>query len=198
MGISRRSESLKIGIIAEDDSDVAVLQAIIEKYTDKSSFSIRKFVGNGCGRLRNKCQTWAETLVDNGCKFVILVHDLDRSDEQELRRFLEQKIPQTKFPNSLIVIPIEELEAWLLSDADALKSVFSLKKKPKRIPNCEVVLSPKEAIARLIWSMAKKRYLNTVHNLRIAEKTTLVNLRRCSSFLPLDNFLRKKVFPAGA
>lgn len=190
--------SKSIGVIAEDISDVEVVSLLLEKYVSKNQFAIRRFVGNGCGKLRNKCKTWAETLVRSGCEHVLVFHDLDRRNEAELRATLEKKLPKEKFPTTLIVVPIEEMEAWLLSDEDALRSVFSLKTTPKPYPNCELIQSPKEEIGRLVWTAARKRYLNTVHNQRIAEKTSLANLRRCASFLPFDQYITTNVFVPAA
>lgn len=103
--------SKAIGVIAEDISDVEVVSLLLEKYVSKNQFAIRRFVGNGCGKLRNKCKTWAETLVKSGCEHVLVFHDLDRQIEAELRATLEKKLPKEKFPTALIVISIEEMEA---------------------------------------------------------------------------------------
>jgi hypothetical protein len=192
MATSKVSKS--IGVIAEDRSDVDVVSALFEKYVPKSNFTVRHFVGNGCGKLKNKCRTWTETLFQLGCEHVFLFHDLDRQIEAELRKLLEERIPKLEFPTALIVIPIEEMEAWLLSDIEAIKAVFAMKAKLKRYKNCEAVNSPKEEIGRLAWNTNKKRYLNTVHNKRIAEKVSLDNLRRCPSYLPFDAYLKKNVF----
>lgn len=183
-----------IGIIAEDSSDIDVINEIIKKFSPPNTFHIKKFVGNGCGKLRNKCQSWADALIKKGCNHLLLIHDLDRNKESDLLSALQSKIPKEKYPNSLIVIPIEELEAWLLSDEAAIQSVFSLKERPKKYKNCEQIKSPKEELARLVWSKATKRYLNTVHNKKIAEKTSLENFRRCSSFKPLDEYIKKSIF----
>ena len=187
--------SKTIGVLAEDASDVDVIKAVLEKYAPKNKFSVRKFVGNGCGKLRSKCQAWAENLVTAGCEHIFLFHDLDRNIEPELRKSLESKLSKSKFSNSLVVIPIEEMEAWLLSDENAIKTVFSLKTVPKRYKNCEEVKSPKEEIERVVWSLGRKRYLNTAHNERLAAATSLDNLKRCASFVPLDAYIRKFIFP---
>ena len=187
--------SKKIGLIAEDQSDIDVIINLLAKYVARNEFTTKKFIGNGCGKLKNKCDTWAKQLFDSGCSHVIVFHDLDRNDEATLRETLQKKIPQAIFPNSLIVIPIEELEAWLLSDVSAIKSVFSLKKAPKKFNSCESVKSPKESLEKIIWTLGKKRYLNTVHNQKIAEKTSLIHLRRCASFVLFDTYVRERVFP---
>lgn len=191
MGIWKMSKT--IGVIAEDNSDIDVIVEILAKYLERNSFTVKHFVGNGCGKLVQKCGSWAETLVKRGCDHIFLFHDLDRNNETELRKKLIKKINPLNLECSLIVIPTEELEAWLLSDMEALKKTFSLKKVPKKISNCESVKSPKEHLATLVWNSDRKQYINTVHNKRITQNMTLENLRRCSSFFLFDQYVIKNL-----
>jgi Domain of unknown function (DUF4276) len=154
----------KFGIIAEDESDVDVIVEILCKYFPRNAFSVRKFIGRGCGKIKNKCDSWTRSLFESGCDHVFIFHDLDRNVESNLRNLLEKKVSPSAFPRSLVVIPIEELEAWLLSDASAIKKALSLQKTPKKISNCELINSPKEFLGDLIWKIERKRYINTIHN----------------------------------
>ena len=185
--------SKKIGVIAEDSSDICVINEILMKYMDCNKYSIKKFVGNGCGKLRNKCGVWANMLSKSGCEHIMVFHDLDRNDKSHLLDMLENKVSKDSFPSSIIVIPVEELEAWLLSDAKAIKTVFSLKKAPKKINNCETISSPKGHLRDIVWHLGKKRYLNTRHNQKIANKSTVTNFLRCKSYKPLDKFIREEI-----
>lgn len=182
-----------IGIIAEDDSDVEVIAEFLSKYMQRNNFSLKKFTGNGCGKLRNKCDSWASSLFKSGCDHVIVFHDLDRNDENRLRKLLMKKVCPVKYPNSLIVIPIEEMEAWLLSDVDAIQKVFSLPKTPSKIHDCENVPSPKEHLEGMVWKIGKKRYVNTIHNKKISQLTSLDNLLRCKSFATFDKYVRENI-----
>jgi hypothetical protein len=185
--------SKKIGIIAEDKSDIDVITEILKKYMGANEFRIGRFVGNGCGKLRSKCEAWTKNLFKSGCNYVFVFHDLDRNCANKLRKDLEIKVCPNKYENSLIVIPVEELEAWLLSDSDAIKSVFNLNKKPKKIHGCENISSPKEHLRDMVWATGKKRYLNTVHNKKIAKETSLENLKRCPSFIQFHEFIQDRV-----
>jgi hypothetical protein len=196
MVISKMSKV--IGVIAEDQGDVDVVTNLLEKYVARNKFSIKKFVGNGCGKLRNKCGSWANTLFESGCDHVLIFHDLDRNDEVVLREFLLTKVPIEKFPKSFIVIPIEEIEAWLLSDVVAVRDVFGLVVTPPKIHNCESINSPKEFLRNLVWKHGKKRYLNTTHNKKISERVTIENLRRCSSYKPFDEYVKSTIFKLAA
>src|SRR5712671_6506045 len=122
--------SVKIGIIAEDQSDVAVTAELISKLIPRNRFSIRSFVGHGCGKIRAKCREWANQLRSRGCQALILVHDLDLCSLTKLRKALDTAITPCPITPHVIVIPIQEIEAWLLCDPHALRRVFSLKKAP--------------------------------------------------------------------
>jgi hypothetical protein len=187
--------SKKIGVIAEDSSDVEVISAILEKYLDRRDFSVKRFVGNGCGKLRHKCKSWASLLSKSGCEHILLFHDLDRNDEGKLRRELELKVGKFEFPNSLVVIPIEEMEAWLLTDPAAIKKVFGLTKVPKISAQPESVSSPKEHLRDIVWKSDKKRYMNTIHNKKIASEASVDKLKTCESYNKLDKYIRNSICP---
>lgn len=182
-----------IGVMAEDTSDVLVVESILGKYLERNEFTIKQFVGHGCGKLRQKCDSWAETLFKRGCEHVLLVHDLDKNKESALRRLLRDKVPENRFPHSVIIIPVEELEAWLLSDPEAIKLTFSLPKSPKAIADCDAIRSPKDHLRRIVWDLGKKRYLNSIHNQKISENTSLENLRRCNSFAEFDKYVLNNI-----
>lgn len=179
----------KIGVIAEDKSDVEVVTEILSKYMPRNQFSVNHFVGNGCGKVKQKCDSWTKTLINRGCEHIFILHDLDKNNESNLRKILEKKVHPNIFKNSLIIIPIEELEAWLLSDSEAIKQVFSLPKAPKKITDCESIQSPKEYLENLVWKIGRKRYLNTIHNKKISQFMSLENLVRCSSFTIFDKYI---------
>jgi len=183
----------KIGLIAEDVSDVDVIKSILGKLLDENSFSTKKFVGNGCGKLRNKCDVWTENLFKNGCSHVLIFHDLDQHNERSLRTLLEGKVCQVKYPHSIIVIPVKEIEAWLMADVCAIQKVFKLPKPPRIRHNCETIDRPKEYLERAIWTAGKKRYLHTVHNKRIADIASLSKLKGCKSFRLFSEYVERNV-----
>ncbi|SFY08142.1 protein of unknown function [Pseudomonas sp. NFACC49-2] len=181
--------AIKIGVIAEDISDIQVISEILSKYLKTNSFSIKHFVGKGCGKLKNKCKAWVENLIKQGCEHIFIFHDLDRNNETQLRDAIKGKISALNFKNSLIVIPVEELEAWLLSDINAIRTVFSITAPLKQISNAEMVKSPKEHIEKIVRQAGNKIYLNTVHNKKIANLTLLEQLKKCSSYMPLHTYI---------
>ena len=184
--------NIPVGIIAEDKSDVDVIDVIIGKSTT-ARYSTKSFVGNGCGRIRNKCREWAQNLCERGCRLLILVHDLDTNSERELRRALEQALGHSPTQQSIIVIPVREIEAWLLSDHNAIRAALNLRRAVKKIPNPESIARPKEYLRDLVYRISEKKttYLNTIHNAKIARASEVSNFRRCESFQPLEDFILK-------
>ena len=177
------------GIIAEDNSDVEVINEIFKKYFKRNTFCIKKFVGKGCGKLRQKCGDWALNLSQRGCNHVFVFHDLDKENELELRQIIEDKIDVAHNKNYLVIIPIREMEAWLLSDSNAIKFAFNLRKVPKKIGNTEFINSPKEYLSNEVWKIGKIRYLNTIHNVKIARYIKINNLLKCRSYKRLNDYL---------
>jgi hypothetical protein len=169
----------KIGIIAEDLSDVEVLKLLARKVTGKSVSSAH-FVGKGCGPLKRKTPGWCKNLHLKGCTKIVLVHDLDRNNATNLRATLEEILSKSTNLKHAVVIPAEELEAWLLSDVAAIGSALSLPRRLKVVFHPETIASPKEYIRDSVWQASNKKtqYVNSVHNKGIAERIDIANIRR--------------------
>ncbi len=118
-------QTVKIGIIAEDDSDVAVISHLTLSLLKPNIMGFKKFVGDGCGKLRRKCGAWALNLVQQGCHWIVVLHDLDEYDEVALRKGLEDAVANSGARAFIVLVPKRELEAWLLYDATAIARVFN-------------------------------------------------------------------------
>jgi hypothetical protein len=116
---------------------------------------------------------------------------LDRRDLAQLEATLRRAISNSPIPHSVVVIPIQEIEAWLLSDELAISQFFNLRKSLKRVSNPEAVSNPKEVIGRLVQqaSGGAKRYVNTLHNEPLVQRVRMSRLRTCKSFGPLERFV---------
>ena len=181
-----------IGLIVEDNSDYNSLKILISRVLGISNLTFKKVIGNGCGKIKRKALAWSELLHTRGCNLLILVHDLDRNNLNDLKSELSKSIKESPIKNKLICIPIEEMESWLLSDPKNLKNTFSLKRIPKIGTQPESIASPKERLRDYIYQCSNKEvlYLNTKHNERIANTISLKLLRkRCPSFEELANFI---------
>jgi Domain of unknown function (DUF4276) len=184
---------LRVGIIAEDVSDVDAARVLIRRIARRTDIGFKHFAGKGCGRMKGKCKAWAQALRAKGCGYLILIHDRDRRRLAELRTELEQAISPCPIKLYLICIPVEEMEAWWLADPNAIQKALNLARSPsvKGVP--EQIPSPKERIERLVkvCSGGRVLYLTREHNWRIAEHVDLDKVRRCVSFLPLSSFVQR-------
>jgi hypothetical protein len=183
---------MQLGVIAEDQSDVDVLQLVVQKLT-KKTFTIQKFVGHGSGKILGKCRAWADNLHQRGCDRLVLIHDLDNKNRDALRNTLNVALTPCPVAQHVIVIAIQEIEAWLLADHVAVTQALSLKRPVGKIANPETIIRPKEYLRDLVYQRSGKsmRYINTVHNKLIAAKVSVKNLRRCTSFVPLEEFAKR-------
>lgn len=179
-----------IGAIVEDESDADVLHELTTKILNNNRFTWRQFLARGSAKLKRKCTAAATNLSNSGCTHLVVVHDLDTNDVGDLRRELEKCIEGVKVRSSLILIPIREIEAWLLCDADALRAAFEMKRIPKLPTNPERILDPKKQLERIVKSTSGKQYVNTIHNKRIAAKVRLNKMVACPSFEPYLHFIK--------
>lgn len=187
---------MKIGIIAEDDSDVAVLREITLVLLKPHRIGFSRFVGGGCGKLRRKCGAWARILVRQGCPWIVVVHDLDLRDEQSLRAELMRAIGPARAEASVVLIPKQEIEAWLLYDNRAIAAAFHENQRLPLPGNPESLADAKGHLRDLIWRRYRKDYLNTVHNALIAKHINVALLRHSRSFAPhfiFANTLRQRL-----
>lgn len=181
----------RIGIIAEDSSDVEVLSELIAKISPNKRFIVRKFVAHGCGKIRGKCRQWALQLNREGCRLLILLHDLDTRTLSELKVQLENAINPSPIKKHVLIIPVREIEAWLLSDSAAIERALNLSQRVPYISNPESIVDPKKTLGEVVFlkSGKTKRYIVN-DNKKIASRIRLESIRRCSSFLPLECFVR--------
>ena len=155
--------TIHVGVIAEDNSDIEVIRVLISKIARKT-FSIKPFAGHGCGRVRNKCNGWAEILRQRGCSVLILVHDLDMHRLAELENGLREALGQSPIQKHAIIIPVRELEAWLLADHEAIQRTFRFRRRLRQIANPESIQRPKERLRDIIEQRSDHNiiYVNTV------------------------------------
>lgn len=175
---------MKMGIIAEDDSDVAVMQEITLSLLKPYHIGFSRFVGNGCGKLRRKCGAWARILVHQGCPWIAVVHDLDLYNEQRLRAQLTKAIAPARTEASVVLIPKRTIESWLLYDGSAIAAAFNESQKPRVPGDPESLTDPKKYLRDLIRKKYRKEYLNTIHNVLIAKSINTSLLRKSNSFAP--------------
>lgn len=181
-----------IGLIVEDNSDFESFKKLISRITNKNNLTFKKAIGNGCGKVKRKAESYAKMLSLRGCNMIILVHDLDRNDHNNLKNELVKSIKSSPAEFNFVCIPIEEIEGWFLSDPQAIKDCFSLARLPRLLNKPENIPSPKEKIGEVIYQCSNKLkiYLNTKHNEILAENVSIDKMRdKCKSFEEFYEFI---------
>lgn len=186
---------IRVGIIAEDISDVNAVKILIRRIKNRDNIGIKKFVGQGNGRILKKCRSWASILKIKGCHSLILIHDLDKKDLDELRKDLMEVLLPCPINKYLICIPIEEIEAWWLSDPEGIKTALNLTTVPNVRGNPQNISSPKEHLSTLVKRCSKNTrvFINTKHNERIAATLNIAKIMKCPSFIPFFNFVNTQI-----
>jgi hypothetical protein len=109
---------------------------------------------------------------------------------KRIKNALEPSVINTYF----ICIPVQELEAWFLSDPEAIKIAMNIRKVPKVVGPPEYINSPKEYLGEIIYNASGKEkiYINTEHNEKISGALSIDKAKkRCPSFTPFYSFVEK-------
>jgi len=187
---------MKVGIIAEDASDILAIKTLICRIIKKPSISSESHNGKGSGKFISKCKSWADDLKEKKCSVLILINDLDTNNINKLLKDLKIALTPCPIAKYLICVPIQEIEAWLLSDPDGIKKALKLKKLPVVKCNPEHIKSPKEFLWNAVSKASNKRkaYIDTAHNKIISEKICLDLIKsKCTSFVPFYDFVLANV-----
>ena len=180
----------KYGIIAEDNSDFLTIVEFVRKINTGTSYTFKKAVGRGGGRIKSKSTRYAKTLATKGCNRLIIARDCDDNDPAALRKEMEKANDHNPIKDRVIVIPVRTIESWLLCDIDALTAFYgSPTRKLREFHNPESIEKPKVTIADVVKKNYSKIYLSTKHNAQIARLVNIHALSKCRSFDPLKDFV---------
>ena len=184
--------TIRLGLIVESPSDQQVVAELLRKLGAKP-FSTKSFIAHGCGKLMAKCTAWAEDLSRRGCSALLVVQDRDDKDLATLQAELNQRIAAPRYKLRAVVVPVRELEAWLIADPRAVEASFELNHPIPNTPQPERDPDPKKRLFDLIYAASDKRvrYVNAVHNHRIATRLDVTRVANsCPSLHPLRDFAR--------
>ena len=181
-------------VLGEDKSDAGTLKVIVRRLLGNTSIRIRQKGYAGCGDLCQKGARQLRVFADQGATRFVVCHDADGPDPAPARERVLTKIvrPSGLEGSSCIVVPVQELEAWLLADEEAVAKVipsFTF----NQISNPESVVSPKEHLEALSRKgRTQPLYVHALHNEHVAEHLDFDKLhRKCPSFHPLEDFVAR-------
>jgi hypothetical protein len=128
------------------------------------------------------------------CDRFIVCRDADgtssRTIEDEIRAKVVRVAGLTD-STSCIVVPIQEFEAWILADLDAVKAIMPTFSAAD-ILSPEKIANPKEHLARLSRNArGREQYRSSSHNEVVAPHLDLAKvLQKCPSFKKLADFVQ--------
>jgi len=182
------------GILAED---IETLKVLIRRLADDQKIPIRGKGFDGCGKLLKEGWKYLKSLPDLNCSRFVIAHDADQSDFKQVEQMLRDKIikPSGVKVSICLLVPVQEIEAWVLADVEAVSNVIKVWKngsKPKAIVNPESILNPKEHLEKLCRDLhGHPRYIHTIHNRQLAIHIDLAKVyKNCPSFRPLEEFVK--------
>jgi hypothetical protein len=180
------------GILGEDSSDVATLKILVRRLARNESLRFKGMGYSGCGEMLRKGARQLRDFQNRGCTRFIVCHDADGPDPGPKRELVRDRIikPSGISGDYCIVVPVQELEAWILADIECATAIFS-SWKPIAIHNPESIARPKEHLESLSRSSNQKpRYSHAVHNERMARHLDLAKVsRKCPAFRELAAFV---------
>jgi hypothetical protein len=181
------------GLIAEDSSDVETLKVLIRRLAHNSALRIEGKGYEGCGEMLRKGAKQLRLLADLGCTRFIIGYDSDGDPPAERRQEAMEKIVTPsgiKASACLALVPVQEIEAFLLADIQAVSKIIP-SWKPEPVLNPEQISSPKEHLQKLSRdSKQRPRYAHATHNPQIAKYLDLERVRqKCPSFRALIKFV---------
>jgi hypothetical protein len=183
------------GILGEHASDVDTLDILIRRLQEKHRQSVTQNLKKGytgSGTLKNEGWKALREFNRRGCARFLVAQDADQKDVGEIRAEIIRKIikPAGITGCVCIIIPVQEIEAWLLADILAVSKIFT-GWKPKEVASPESIAKPKEYLEKLSRQVNEKpRYIHAKHNAQLARYVDLdLVTKRCQSFKPLENLV---------
>ena len=138
---------MHIDILVEDESGKILISTIIDKIIDASNNTYKIHSYKGIGKLPKKGEIRDFAKIQNRCLLaninrllngigernhksnitgsVVTIFDNDKANCTEMKKDLVESAKMLSYsPNVAFCIAIEEIEAWLLGDFDAIKAAY--------------------------------------------------------------------------
>ncbi len=181
------------GIVGEDESDVATLKVLVKRLAGNDSLTVKTKGYGGCAEMLRKGAAQLRLFKSLRLMRFIVCHDADGPDPEPKRRLVVERIvkPSGLRSGCCIVVPVQELEAWILADIECAARIFP-SWRPAPIENPEGISRPKEYVERLSREGKQRpRYSHAVHNEKMALHLNLKKVAaKCPAFRELVDFVR--------
>ncbi len=184
----------RYAVLGEDRSDAETLRVLIRRIAGNERLTVKPKGYDGCGQLLRKGARDLDEFLSQGYDRFVVAYDADRDDPAAcLAEALSRVVERSRAASSAccVVVPVEELEAWLLADVAAVTQKWP-SWRPDPIANPERVRDPKEHLEKLSRdSQQRPRYSHAVDNPSLAGLIDLkIVEKKCPSFRVLAEFVR--------
>jgi hypothetical protein len=181
-------------VLAEDRSDADSLAVLVKRISGIENDRVFKKGFSGCGELCRKAGSHIADFASQGATHFIICHDSDGNDPAAIRQKVNSAIAgktDLKQFKHKIVVPVQELEAWIIADETAIKKAIPTLSIPA-VGQPEAVNSPKEWLVRESRrERSRPLYDPATFNHRVAMHLDIATVeRKCSSFRELTEFIR--------
>lgn len=183
------------GVIGEDKSDVEVLRSIIERLSPPGKQIVVRTKGyNGCAEMLRKGAKQLQAFERERCHRFVVCYDSDRDQPLErMKRLMAEVVAPAKLVGPLCaLVPVQEIEAWILADLDAVTNVIPSWVPKEIYASPENVNDPKEELIRISRNVRRRPlYVHAMHNPQVAKYLNLDQVyKKCESFRPLADLVR--------
>lgn len=178
-------------VLGEDASDGEMLKVLIRRLLGDETVRVKPKGFDGCGELLRKGAKQLQLFQRLGFQRFIICYDADGPEPSHRREQIIQRVVRPSGIGShCVVVPVQEIEAWILADIEAVTQVFP-SWRPRRVEEPpESIQNPKERLEWLSRASNKKPvYSHATHNPIVAKHLNLAVVRaRCPSFAPLAEY----------
>lgn len=178
-------------VLGEDKSDFATLKVLIRRLANNHGIQVKGRGFGGHAKLLKDGGEFLTSMANTGCTKFIVIHDADQKPANEIKQELVRKIVKPSGVQSgiCLLVPVQEIESWLLADLAAANKIFS-GWTPKSVETPESLNNPKEHLEKLSQIGCRPRYQHATHNEQLAKHICLKTVaERCPSFKPLHDLV---------
>jgi len=185
-----------IAVLGEEISDCEFIEIMLRRISGQNTLRVAKKGFDGCGNLLRDGARHLNRLLHQGTKKFVVCIDADGKKVEERKAQVRQRIFNTaQFVegqcNSAIVVPVQEIESWILADASALNKTFR-RWGLKDHPSPEGLKDPKKVLQDSTRQHnGRPLYVPSTHNPVAAKYLDIDKLRHsCPSFAEFHAFVK--------
>lgn len=181
-------------VLGEDRSDVEMIQTLIRRIANSPNVAVSRKGYQGAPEMLAKAPMQIQAYKKLGASRFIVCYDSDGYPAEERHKEIVQRvlIPANVDAVFCALVPVQEIESWVLSDIDAVAKVHTSWRPPQKFSHPEHVIKPKEFLEKMTQQRnLRPLYNHKTHNPQVAKHLSLQQLAsKCPSSLPLFDLVQ--------